>query len=87
MEISPIVRLDDAKYVVQWWHHDISPKDIPLSNDCAVHDLGLKCSPIFHKPLTDPAGWTACRHDSAKDPTRILPKNISKNILVKITKI
>jgi hypothetical protein len=36
----------------------------------------------------DPAGWTACRHDSAKDPTRILQekKGYSKNILVRINK-
>jgi hypothetical protein len=76
MEISPIVRLDNGKYVVQWGHQDINPKDVPLSNDSAVHNLGLNCSPIFHKPLTNPAGWTAGRHDSAKDPTRILPKQI-----------
>jgi hypothetical protein len=83
MKISPIVRLDDAKNVVQWRHHDISPNDIPLHNDRAVHNLGMKCSSIFHKPLTDPAGWTAGRHDSAKDPTRILPKkNIPKIFLL-----
>jgi hypothetical protein len=87
VEISPIVRLDNGKYVVQRGHHDISPKDVLLSNDSAVHNLGLNCSPIFHNPLTDPAGWTACRHDSAKDPTRILQKGYSKNILVRITKI
>jgi hypothetical protein len=87
VEVSPIVRLDDGKNVVQRWHHDVSPKDVPLSNDSAVHYLGLNCSPIFHKPLTDPVGWTACRHDSAKDPTRILPKKkYSKIILVRITK-
>jgi hypothetical protein len=81
MEISPILRLDDAQYVVQRWHHDISPKDIPLSNDYAVHDLGLKCSPIFHKLLTDPVGWIAGRHDSTKKkiqqefcPKKIFPK-------------
>jgi len=87
MKISPIVCLDDAKNVVQRWHHDVSPNDVPLSNDCVVHNLGLNCSPILRKPLTDLAGWTACRHDSAKDPTRIFPKKHSKNILVRITKI
>jgi hypothetical protein len=86
VEISPIVRLDNGKNVVQRWHHDVSPKDVPLSNDSAVHNLGLNCSPIFHNPLTDPAGWTACRHESAKDPTRILPKKNSKNIFVRIIK-
>jgi hypothetical protein len=88
VEISPVVRLDDVKYVVQRWHHDISPKDIPLSNDKAVHNFGLNCNPIFHKPLTNPAWWNACRHDSAKDPTRISQRKIfQKNILVRITKI
>jgi hypothetical protein len=60
MEISPIVRLDNGMNAVQRWHHDIRPDDVPLSNDCAVHSLGLDCSPIFHSPLTDPAWWTAC---------------------------
>jgi hypothetical protein len=36
MEISPIVRLDNVKNVVQWWHHDIGSNDFPLSNDSAV---------------------------------------------------
>jgi hypothetical protein len=82
VEISPVVRLDDVKYVVQRWHHDISPKDIPLSNDGAVHNFGLNCNPIFHKPLTDPARWTTSRHVSAKDPTRIFQKNIPKIFLL-----
>jgi hypothetical protein len=87
VEISLVVCRDDVKYVVQRWHHDISLKDILLSNDGAVHNFGLNCSPIFHKPLTDPAGWTAGRHDSAKYPIRIFQKKYSKNILVRITKI
>jgi hypothetical protein len=66
MEISLIVRLDNAKNIVQWRHHDICLQDILLSNDCAVHDLDLECSPIFYKPLTDSAGWIAGRHDFAK---------------------
>jgi len=55
MEVSPFVCLDDAKNVVQWWYHDISPNNVLLRNDSVVHNLGLNCSPIFHKPLTDPA--------------------------------
>jgi hypothetical protein len=47
VEISPIVRLDNGKYVVQRGHHDINSKDVPLSNDSAVHNLGLNCSSIF----------------------------------------
>jgi len=82
VRISLDVPLDDVKYVVQWWHHDICPKDVPLSNDGAVHNFGLNCIPIFHKLLTDPAGWTAGRHDSAKDPTRIFQKNIPKIFLL-----
>jgi hypothetical protein len=87
VEISPVVRLDDAKYVVQRWHHEISSKNVPLSNDGTVHNFGLNCSPIFHEPLMDPAGCTAGRHDFAKDPTRIFQKKYSKNILVRIAKI
>jgi hypothetical protein len=82
VEISPVVCLDDVKYVAQRWHHDVSPKDVPLSNDGAVYNFGLNCSPIFHKPLTDPAGWTVGRHVSAKDPTRIFQKNILKIFLL-----
>jgi hypothetical protein len=82
VEIFPVVRLNDVKYVVQWWHHDISPKHVPLSNDRAVHNFGLDCSPIFHKPLTNPAGWTAGRHDSAKDPTRISKRKIFQKIFL-----
>jgi hypothetical protein len=74
--ISPMVCLDNGKYVVQRWHHYINPKDVPLSNDGAVHNFGLNCSPIFHKPLTDPVGWTVGRHVSAKDPTRIFQRKI-----------
>jgi hypothetical protein len=86
VEISPVVRLDDVKYVVQLWHHGIIPKDIPLSNDGAVYNFRLNWKPIFHKPLTNPAWWTAGRHDSAKDPTRIVQRKIFP-ILVRITKI
>jgi len=82
VEIFPVVRLNDVKYVVQWWHHDISPKHVPLSNDRAVHNFGLDCSPIFHKPLTNPARWTAGRHDSAKDPTRISKRKIFQKIFL-----
>jgi hypothetical protein len=82
VEISPIVCLDNGKNIVQRGHHDISPKDVPLSNDSAVHYLGLNCSPIFHKPLTDPAEWTAGIHDSAKDPKEVCPKNIPKIFLL-----
>jgi hypothetical protein len=88
VEISPVVRLNDVKYVVQWWHHDISPKHVPLSNDGAVHNFGLDCSPIFHKSLTDPAGWTPSRHDSTKRSNKNFQRKIfQKNILVRITQI
>jgi len=76
VEISLIVCLDNGKNNVQQWHDDVSPKDVSLSNDSAVHNLALNCIPIFHKPLTDPAGWTGGRHDSAKDPTRIFQRKI-----------
>jgi hypothetical protein len=82
VEISPVVRLNDVKYVVQWWHHDISPKHVPLSNDGAVHNFGLNFSPIFHKPLTDPVGWTVGRHDSAKTSNKNFQKRICKKIFL-----
>jgi hypothetical protein len=82
MEISPVVRLDDVKYVVQRWYHDISPKDVPLNNDGAVHNLGLNFSPIFYNPLTDPAGWTAGRHDSEKKSNKNFAKKYSKKFLL-----
>lgn len=84
IEITPVVCLDDAKNVVQRRHHEICSQDIPLSYDCAVHGLDLKCCPIFFKPLMDPGGWTAGRHDSArKNPTKFFPKkNIPKIFLL-----
>jgi hypothetical protein len=60
MKISPIVRLDNGKNIIQRWHHDIRPKDVQLNNDSAVHNLGLNCNPIFYSPLTDPERWTTC---------------------------
>jgi len=75
MEISPIVRLDNGMNAVQRWHHDIRPDDVPLGNDSTVHSLSLDCSPIFHSPLTGPARWTACRHDSAQETNKICSKN------------
>jgi len=75
IEIFPIVRLDNGMNAVQRWHHDIRPDDVPLSNDCVVHSLGLDCSPIFHSPLMDPARWTACRHDPAQKTNKICSKN------------
>jgi hypothetical protein len=65
-----------------------SAQDIPLCYDCVVHDLGLKCSPIFFKPLNDPVGWTADRHDSAKTSNKnFSQKEYSKNIFVRTIKI
>jgi hypothetical protein len=82
MEISPIVRLDNGMNAVQRRHHDIRPDDVPLNNDCAVHSLGLDYSPIFHNPLTDPARWTTCRHDSAQETNKICSKNPKMIVLL-----
>jgi hypothetical protein len=41
VKIAPIVCLDNGMDAIQRWHHDIGPDDVPLSNDDAVHSLGL----------------------------------------------
>jgi hypothetical protein len=68
---------------VQRWHHDIKPDDVSLGNDCAVHSLGLDCSPIFHSPLTDPVRWTACRHDPAQKNQQDFAVKIQNDSLVR----
>lgn len=52
--------------------------------DIAVHDFGLECTLLFLYPLTDPALGADSRHDFTKEPTRILPDIIQKNILVRV---
>jgi hypothetical protein len=60
-----MVSLDSLINTIQRRHHDVRSNHIALSNDCAVHDFGLECAPLFLCPLADPALGTDCRHDSA----------------------
>jgi len=55
---------------------------VSLSEDIAVHDFGLECTLLFLCPLADPALGADSRHDSAKEPTRILPDIIHKKIFL-----
>jgi hypothetical protein len=68
-----VIGLDSLIDTIQWGNHDVGADHIPLSNGIAVHDLGLDCTPLFICPLSDPSLGTDCRHDSTKEPTRILP--------------
>jgi hypothetical protein len=79
-----VIGLDSLIDTIQWRYHDVGTDHIPLSNDIAVHDLGLDCTSFFLCPLSNPSLGTNCKHDAAKEPTRILPKtnNPKKNILV-----
>jgi hypothetical protein len=70
-----MVSLDNVMDAIQRWHHDVRANHIPLGYDYEVHSFGLKCSPIFHSPLADPALWTAYRHDSAKRNQQDFAKN------------
>jgi len=66
VEVSPVVSLDSLINTIQWRHHDVRSDHIALSNNCAIHDFGLECAPLFLSPLADPALGTDCIHDSAK---------------------
>jgi hypothetical protein len=68
------IRPNNIMDTIQGCHHNVRVDHIPLGNDCAVHDLGVKHGPIFLGPLADPALWTAGRHDFAKRNQRDFPK-------------
>jgi len=71
VEVSPVIGLDDLMNTIQWSNHNISTNEIPLWNDCPVHNSGSKGCNIFFCPLTNTALWTASRHDSAKITNKI----------------
>jgi hypothetical protein len=77
-----VIGLDSLINAIQCRYHDVSTDHVPLSEDIAVHDLGLEGTLLFLCPLADPALRADGRHDSAKEPTRILPKIIQKMFLL-----
>jgi hypothetical protein len=84
-----VIGLDSLINAIQWRHHDVCTDHIPLSEDIAIHDLGLEGTLLFLCPLANLVLGADGRHDSAKEPTRIFAKNNphKKNILVSVTKI
>jgi hypothetical protein len=77
-----VISLDSLINAIQWRHHDVSTDHIPLSEDIAVHDLGLESTLLFLCPLADSALGADGRHDSAKEPTRNFAKNNPKKIFL-----
>jgi hypothetical protein len=77
-----VIGLDSLIKAIQWRHHDVSTDHVPLSEEIAVHDLGLESTLLFLYPLADPALGADGRHDSAKEPTRIFAKNNPKKIFL-----
>jgi hypothetical protein len=84
VEVSLVVSLDSLINTIQWRHHDVRSDHIALSNDCAIHDFGLECAPLFLSPLADLTLGTDCRHDSAKRNQQDFPKDNPKNILFRV---
>jgi hypothetical protein len=73
-----MIGLDSLINAIQWRHHDVITNHVSLSEDIAVHDLGLESTLLFLCPLTDLALGVDGRHDFAKEPTRIFAKNSPK---------
>jgi hypothetical protein len=82
VEVSPVVSLDSLINTRQWRHHNVRSDHIALSNDCAIHDFGLECAPLFLSPLADPALGTDCRHDSVQRNQQDFAKNSPKRFLL-----
>jgi hypothetical protein len=88
MEVALVIGLDSLINAIQWRHYDVNTNHVSLSEDIAVHDLGLESTLLFLCPLADLALGADGRHDSAKEPTRIFAKNNpKKNILVSVIKV
>jgi hypothetical protein len=77
-----VISLDSLINVIQWRHHDVNTDHVSLSEDIAVHDLGLESALLSLCPLADSALGADGRHDSAKEPTRIFAKNNPKKIFL-----
>jgi hypothetical protein len=82
VEASPVVSLDSLINTIQWRHHNVKSDHIALSNDCAIHDFGLECAPLFLSSLADPALGTDCRHDSTQRNQQDFAKNSPKRFLL-----
>jgi hypothetical protein len=82
-----MISLDSVINTIQRRHHDVRANHIALGNDCAVHDFGLYCAPIFLCPLADPALGTDGKHDSAKKKPTRFARNNPKIFLLGHTKI
>jgi hypothetical protein len=66
MKVAPMICLDDLIDAIQWSNQEINANDIPLWNDCPIHNSGYKGSHILLCPLSDSPLWTVGRYDFAK---------------------
>jgi hypothetical protein len=83
-----VIGLDSLINAIQWRNHDVSTNHVSLSEDIAVHDLGLESTLLFLCPLADPALGADGRHDFCKRTNKnFCQNNPKKNILVSVIKI
>jgi hypothetical protein len=82
VKVSPVVSLDSLINTIQRRHHDVRSDHIALNNDCAIHDFGLECAPLFLSPLADPTLGIDCRRDSAQRNQQDFAKNSPKRFLL-----
>jgi hypothetical protein len=61
-----VIRLDSLINAIKWRHHDVSTNHVLLSEDIAVHDLGLESALLFLCPLADLALGADGSHDFCK---------------------
>jgi hypothetical protein len=74
-----VVSLDSLINTIQWRHHNVRSDHIALSNDCAIHDFGLECPPLFLSPLADPALGLIADMILHNETNKILPKIVQKD--------
>jgi hypothetical protein len=74
VEVALVIGLDDLIDAIQWSNHKISTNNIPLWNDCPIHNSGSKGCDILLCPLSDSTLWTVNRHDSAKITNKVCQK-------------
>lgn len=75
VEVSLVISLDSLINTIQQRHHNVRSDHIALNNDCAIHDFGLECAPLFLCPLADPALGIDGRHDFAQKDQQDFAKN------------
>jgi hypothetical protein len=79
VEVSPVVSLDSLINTIQWRHYNVRSDHIALSNDCAIHDFGLECAPLFLSPLGT-LRWELIVDMILHNKTnKILPKIVQKD--------